>query len=382
MSSIGVLLAGSTLYPSVGIDFLQGIKSCLSFHDSAEIQVSAFPIGYGIDEKEIYRQAEKFLLSDNVDAVVLYADDRHADMLSPLFMAAGKLLIVVNAGANYPVASNHHDHTLFHSMNDNVHSLLTGRLCAMESTGKTASLATSYYDGGYHHCHAMADSFARNGGEIRYNFVSHHKKEVFTTQPLAAFITANPSVKDLLCLYCGDMARLFYKELITLQQQFELRLYGSPMMFDITPGDFAEPEPSVPAIKGYTGWIPSLNNQHNRDFIGHFEKETGKKANLFALQGWETALLLLEYLQLQSRGMNTAAAIDEMKNKPRNSPRGSLRIHPTHTVLGPAYLVNANGQMEITVIDCIEDISPAFLEMRTYIPDTVFSTWRNTYLCI
>jgi branched-chain amino acid transport system substrate-binding protein len=382
MSSIGVMLGGSTMYPSIGIDFLQGIRSCLSFHLQTDINLSVFPIGYGTKEDEIYKQAEKFLLSENVDAVVLYADDRHATILSPLFKAAGKLLIISNAGANYPTASEQHDHILFHSLNDNLHSFLTGRLCAMRSQQKTAMVATSYYDGGYQHCHAMSESFMSKGGEITYNFVSHFKKEAFTIYPLAGFVQNNPDVKDLLCLYCGDMARFFYKDMIELQQQFDLRLYGSPLMFDSTPGDFAEAKPSIPPITGYTGWVSSLNNPHNLAFMEHFQNETGKEANLFALQGWEVGLLTTEFFLHRADKKNTQAAIAAMKQQTRSSPRGTLRIHSSNEVLAPAWLVNASGQMNVTVTDCIENPSDIWDEMIAQVPTTQFSSWQNTYLCI
>jgi branched-chain amino acid transport system substrate-binding protein len=381
MPAIGILLPGSTLYPSIGIDFLQGIKSCFNFYSITGVDLPVFPIGYGLKEEEIYKQSEKFLLSDNADAVVVYADTRFVKMLSPLFAAAGKLLVITNGGANYPPVSTGFSNTLCHSLNDSLYSFLTGKLCSRQSGDKTAISATSFFDGGYHHFHAMSNAFALANGEIKFNYVSPFKKEEFSIAAMADFIRNNPSVKDLLCVYSGDLARYFYKEIKILQEEFDLRLYGSPMMFDNTAGDFTDTNPYVKQIQGYTGWVTALDNQHNKNFLAYY-KEGGKQPNLFSLQGWETALLLIEYLQQTNGGADTNTAISQIKSKTLQSPRGTLQIDDTNSVLGPAYLVSATNNLEITVEDVIENVTTAQQEMLMQVPDTEFSGWRNTYLCI
>src|SRR5688572_33111890 len=115
MPAIGILLPGSTLYPSIGIDFSQGVRAYFKCHGMNDLTLHNFPIGYGLNENDIYKQAEKFLLADDVDVVIAYANDHIAKKLSPLFAAAGKLLIITNAGANYPGSPTSFTNTLFHS---------------------------------------------------------------------------------------------------------------------------------------------------------------------------------------------------------------------------------------------------------------------------
>ena len=91
--------------------------------------------------------------------------------------AAGKLLVITNAGAHYPPTGTTYNNTLFHSLNHNLYSFMTGRLCGNDT--KKAIAATSYYDGGYQHCHAMATAYTTAGGDIQFNFVSHYKKQEF-----------------------------------------------------------------------------------------------------------------------------------------------------------------------------------------------------------
>lgn len=383
MPVIGVLLPGSTLYPSIGIDFLQGIKSCLNYYQTTNIDLTVFPVAYGLDEGEIYRQAEKFLLVDDADVVVAYIDDRLATVLSPLFAAAGKLLIIINAGANYPISKTALPHILFNTLNDSLYCFLTGRVCSTEGTANNkAVLATSFYDGGYQHCHAITNGFNLAGGEIGFNFVSHFKKEQFTIEAFAAFVKSNPAVKKVLCVYCGDMARCFYEQVALLQEEAELQLYGSPMMLDNTPGDFDPAKHIIQQVKGYVGWLPELDNEDNNNFKASYQKQYSKEANLFSLQGWETALLLLEFLQQRTAGAATATAIDQLKNVVIHSPRGKLTINDNCYISGPAYLANAGKDGTIVIEDTIENTSTILHEMLLHIPEQEFSSWRNTYLCI
>ncbi|MFL5743250.1 MAG: ABC transporter substrate-binding protein [Niastella sp.] len=382
MPAIGILLPGSTLYPSIAIDFLQGVRCCLKLNGAGDIALHNMPVGYGINEAEVVAQTEKLLFTHDVDVVLAYVDHRLAQRLSPLVAAAGKLLVITNAGAHYPPTGTTYDNTLFHSLNHNLYSFMTGRLCGSVPAAKKAITATSYYDGGYQHCHAMTNAYTTAGGEIQYNFVSHYKKQEFNLNPLAAFIQNNPAANALLCLYSGDMARCFYEQIAPLQQQFDLQLYGSPMLFDNTPGDFKETNPYVREIKGYTGWLPSLDNEHNSRLTTFFQKEHNKAANLFSLQGWETALLINAFLQQQAEGDTVTGAIEYIKKEQVQSPRGQLRITDGYAVTGPAYQVTATGRLEVQVQKVVEDCTPAWNDMISQIPDTTFTTWNNTYLCI
>jgi branched-chain amino acid transport system substrate-binding protein len=383
MPSIGILLPGSTLYPSISMDFLQGIKSCFKFYQFGEVDYQVNIISYGLKDDEIYAAAEKLLVVSNVEVVVAFAGDYHAAKLSPLFAAAGKLLIITNAGANYPEAfTTPVSHTIFHSLNDCLCCFLTGKYAARQEGGHGAIMATSFFDGGYKHVHAINNAFVLSGGAIKHNFVSHYKKEEFNTEALTAFIKANPEVKKMLTVFSGDMARFFYEKMMEVTKECNLQWYGSPMMFDCTPGDFAEPKPAVPGISGYTNWVPGLDMEANRAFQQYYKTENGKDANLFSMQGWENGLLLLEYLRQRKDAVNTESAIDQLKGKPLSSPRGTISVNEKRFVLGPAHLVHATGFMELTVENSLSDVSEAWEEMLAQIPNEEFSAWRNTYLCI
>jgi branched-chain amino acid transport system substrate-binding protein len=382
MFTVGVLLPGSTLYPSIGMDFLQGMKAAFTFHQYTPADIKVELISFGLKDDEIYATAERLLLVSNADVVVAYAGDHHAEKLAPLFAAAGKLLIIANAGASYPLYSEKISHTIFHSFNDCLCSFLTGKYAARQEGGHTGILATSFFDGGYTHAHAISNAFALAGGQIMHNFVSHYKKEEFNTDTLTAFIKDNADTRKMLTVYSGDMARLFYEKMLPVQQEYNLQWYVSPMMFDSTPGDFAEPRPNAPEMCGYTNWLPELDNETNQQFVQYFKTENGKDANLFLMQGWESALLLMQYLHVRKDAANTEAAIEMLKGRKIESPRGSVSLNEQRHIIGPAYFATSTGNLQLTISETITDLKSSWEEMCAQIPTDTVSAWRNTYLCI
>jgi branched-chain amino acid transport system substrate-binding protein len=381
MFTIGVLLPGSTLYPSIGMDFLQGLRAGFKFHQySSDIKVEI--ISFGLKDDEIYAAAERLLMVSNADVLVAYAGDHHAEKLAPLCAAAGKLLVLTNGGANYPYSSEKISHTIFHSFNDCLCTFLTGKYAARQEGGHAGIFATSFFDGGYTHAHAMSNAFMLAGGQIMHNYVSHYKKEEFNTDTLTSFIKDNPDTRKMLALYSGDMARLFWEKMLPVQQEHSLQWYVSPMMFDSTSGDFANARPAAPDMCGYTNWLPELGNDTNQQFLQYLKTENSKDANLFSMQGWESALLVMRYLEIRQGAAGTEAAIDLLKAVKINSPRGALVLNVQRHIIGPAYFASSTANLQVSITDTITDVQPVWEEMCAQIPTDAVSAWRNTYLCI
>lgn len=382
MFTIGLLLPGSTLYPSIGMDFLQGMRAGFKFHQYLTTDIKVELISFGLKDDEIYAAAERLLLVSNADVLVAYGGDHHAEKLAPLCAAAGKLLLVTNGGASYPFFKETISHTIFHSFNDCLCSFLTGRYAARQEGGHGGILATSFFDGGYTHAHAMSNAFMLTGGQIMHNYVSHYKKEEFNTDTLTTFIQDNPDTRKLLAVYSGDMARLFWEKMMPVQQEHNLQWYVSPMMFDTTPGDFAESRPAAPDMCGYTNWLPVLENEANQEFMQYYRIEHSKEANFFSMQGWESARLVMQYLEIRQGAAGTEAAIDLLKAKKINSPRGELVLNELGHIIGPAHFASSTGNLQVSITGTITDIEPVWAEMCAQIPTDAVSSWRNTYLCI
>ncbi len=390
MLRTGILLPRSTLFPSLGLDILNGMKNYFKKQNlTDEVKLITDNIGFGVNEQEVYSKAEKMLLQEDVDIVILCADTKITEMLQPLFTASNKILLAVNFGANFPESWQPASTTITHSLNFCLHTRLTGKLAAKE-TNKKAVNVVSYFDGGYRQCYTMLQSHQENGGEPLFNHVTAHKSADFTLAPLAEYLEQNNDVNTLLCVFAGDMAEMFYQEISPLQKKINLNLYVSPMMFDESLINALGNEFSIDQVKGFIPWHASLNNTANELF-----KETilsaGHSANYFSLLGWETGMILKEIIRLNNAGnTNATTVVKALTEISLDSPRGWMKIDAaTQYSYGPSYLANFKNNMssgpggEITVENETENIDEEWIAFTNEkLPPGESSSWRNTYLCI
>jgi branched-chain amino acid transport system substrate-binding protein len=385
MLRTGILLPRSTLFPSLGLELLNGLKENLKTQNVFDhIKLVTDNIGFGIDEQDIYSKAEKMLLQEDADLVILCADTRIAEMLQPLFAASNKILLVVNFGANFPDSWQPAPTTITHSLNFCMHASLTGKLAALE-TNKQAVNVISYYDGGYRQCFCMLNSHQVNGGIPRYNHITNINLNEFSIEPVAAFLKQSPDVNSLLCLFSGDQAERFYREASPLQKEFDLNLYVSPMMLDESLKNYLGNKFNIGKVRGFIPWHSSLNNESNSLFKKSYTSSTGHPVNYFSLLGWETGMLLNEILRLNNTGnTNATSVVNALSEISFDSPRGWMKIDAaTQYSYGPSYLAACKSNMEISVGNETEKIDEEWTAFtKAKLPPGESSSWRNTYLCI
>jgi branched-chain amino acid transport system substrate-binding protein len=388
MLRIGILTPRSTLYPTMTFDILNGLKAGLA-HCGIADSTNLFTdnIGFGTDEAEIYTKAEKMLLDNNADVVIACCDSRIAAMLQPMFTAAGKLLLVTNPGANLPEGWQPQPTTIVHSLNFCFCTALTGAMAA--ANGKTAAMTTAYYDAGYNQVYTMVSRFQQLGGSILHNHVTHLLAEQFTLAPLQQFVATQETPSNLLCLYSADMAALFYKEMAAIQQQHTCTIFAAPMLLEESLAKELNNDVLLTNVRGYTPWLSTLSNTNNQQFVTAFETAQGKRPNIFALLGWEAALLIDSFnKQLTANNNNTAAAVQAMGTaSPLPSPRGWIKLDPaSNHIYGPVWLVKGSGFFELLSEENHSlDMDAEWKDFTATISlnaNEINSAWRNTYLCI
>jgi branched-chain amino acid transport system substrate-binding protein len=385
MLKAGILMPRSTLFPSLGLDILNGLKENIKKQNVADhVKLAIDNIGFGIDEPEIYAKAEKMLLLEDADIVMVCADTRTIELLKPLFTASNKILLAVNFGANVPDNWQTAPTTITHSLNFCLHARLTGKLAAKE-TNQQAVNAVSYYDGGYRQCFCMINGHQVNGGVPRFNHITALKHHEFTLAPIADFLEQNTDVNTLLCLFSGDMAERFYREISPLQKKFNLNLYVSPMMLEESLKNSLGNDFSIKNVKGFIPWHSSLKNNANNIFKETIASSTGNPANYFSLLGWDAGLILGEIIRLNNTGTTHAAAIiKSLTETSFDSPRGWMKVDAaTQHSYGPSYFAACKNNMDIIVTNEAENIEAEWTAFTNEkLPIGEYSSWRNTYLCI
>lgn len=378
----GFLLPRSSVYPLLGMDFLDGFKSCIKDKGlDISFEIITDNIGYGLDEAEVYAKNEGMLLKNNADVVVAFLDMRCADMLQPLYTATGKVLLLVNMGAHYFSDAQASPNTIFHTFDTAFNSRLTGKMAAGENHLKSI-MATSFYDGGYLHCYAMVSRYMQEGGSIGYNFVGHFRPEQFDMNPVEQFTDANPDVDTLLCLYSGDVSPRVYSSLSAMLEKRNLHVYLSPIMLDESLHNVQGLKVNMKNAKGYTAWLSALENEDNERFKNCFTKMTERKPGIFGLLGWETGILLGEIQKQFAAGEKGKSIVNSLLQKTFDSPRGWMRIDSqTNQTCSPSYLVSCNGNLDFRIEREAGDTTEERKKFFTEKPAGDSSGWKNTYLC-
>lgn len=380
---IGVLHPRSKAHPGIMVDFVEGIKTALQHHQlNQKVQLISESIGFGGNEKEVYEKAEKLLLLEGADVLVAFVDLRILEIIKPLLYASGKLVLVVNPGANYPENWVPQLNIVNLTLQHGFLCWLTGKLAA-QMNKTNAATATTFYDGGYLHIAAMVENFVKAGGNITYNYVNNqHYDDAFDIKPLTDYLSSDKTTNSLLCVFDSLPASLFYSRLNIYDGAGSLHLFVSPMMLEQKAlenmaGGFKFP------VEGYLPWHAEIENNANKEFMNSYLQQTKRVATVFSLLGWEAGLILQQvFLHSNEHYPDGVEIAGKLAGGKINSPRGEMKLDPeTNYFIAPVYKCSVpqnSGKRSIHFIENPEKEWKAFVEIPT---EGVSSGWTNTYLC-
>lgn len=376
---IGILLPLSKVYPGIGQEFMDGLQSYLKLKERDNVvSFQKEGIGFGADEKDVYQKAEKLLISDDVDVLVAYLDEKVLYLLYPLVQATGKLMIVVNPGANYPLQWVPQPTVIRLNLQHAFMCWLSGALAAKQPAAK-AALASSYYDCGYLHAAAIVNKFMEDGGTLQYNYINNQLYDAgFDVNALQDFLRQQPDCENLLCVFDEKPASLFYRLLAQYEGAKSLHLFTSPMMLQqkALPGEAMV----LPfSVNGYLPWYPGINSEANALLVKH----CSKTATMFTILGWEAAMVLMQVSEHAENSIsNGEAVVSQLLRQTIMSPRGELKLDPeTLFYVGPAYRYQRNAGADVAEITAEYNIETAWKLFTAKPTEGHVTGWLNTYLC-
>jgi len=378
----GILYPHSKAHPGLTAEYLAGLKSSLKQQQlDNDITIVSESIGLGGSEKEVYEKAEKLLVWEDVDLIIAYIDLRVLPLLEPLLYSSGKLVLVVNPGANYPNNWVPQPNILFLTLQHAFLCSLTGALPVINENEK-AVVATTFYDCGYLHSAAMVKGYLQKGGKIGFNYVNNQRYDAnFNTKELVDHLTAEDKTENLLCIFDEMPASLFYECLNASDVAARSHLFVSPMM--LQPKALEKMADGFKfSIQGYLPWHASSENEANNLFVNSLRSQQ-KEPGIFSLLGWETALILGQITQHCKDHQADGAKIAEILASTKiESPRGELKLDPhTNYFISPVIKCSINNntnKIELEQMEIPLQAWTAFTEMPC---EGVSSGWTNTYLC-
>jgi branched-chain amino acid transport system substrate-binding protein len=383
MQTIGILLARSSYYQTIGFDLYEGLRSGLKHSGRSDIRIVTENIGFGADKQQCYRCAEKLLLEENTSVVIAYIGHRMAQLLRPLFLASNKILIVLDAGANLPHEWPTCPNIFYHSL----HNSLGASLAAKQATNDgyiSAGMVTGYYDGGYLHTYSISKGFEETGGTISFNHATGYKTEDFTIAPLINHLKQFPN-SALLSLFSGDFVQWYFEGIKNLFEGQNLPIYLPPFGFEemmLSDAEFPSDN-----IKGIAAWSKKLEFEENKTFIEAMTT-AGRIPNLFSLLSWESASIALKVIELiDEHKNNTPQIATNLQSFTFQSPRGRIYFDSkTNTSIAPLYnatiIATNEGKCEVQIESMANDVFENFEKLSTQELNNSTSAWHNSYACI
>ena len=377
--TIGLLLPLSNTHVGMSKDFVDGFNALLKQKErTGAVTIKKESVGLGGMEKEVYARAEKLLVSDDVDILIAYIDEKVTAMIYSLVQATGKLLIVVNPGANHPLNWIAQPSVIHLNLQHAFLCWLTGRLAATRDN-KQAAYASTFYDCGYLHSADMVKNFMVSGGSIQYNYINNQVyDESFEISQLTDFLTFSPHCTNIIAVYDEKPASLFYERLNNHKTDHPLSLYVSPMMMTEKALEQIG-EGYHFSIAGHLPWQPGLETENNQNFI----KACTRPASIFSLLGWESAMIIDEIMANYKADLQEGEAIVEhLKKSPLSGPRGEMKLDAETLYYTTAFSrFNMEARSTKAAVEPITDFEQDWKTFSSIDTEGAVTGWTNTYLC-
>lgn len=321
---IGVLLPYSDIYAVLGESITEAMRM---YFESVGNEAGGRQIELITEDSELnpdvgQQKARKLVEQDEVDLVAGVVSSGVLASLRDYFDSSQKLLLCANAGAN-AISRGAKTPYIWRTSFTNWQPNWPMGTWAYENVGKRAIISVPDYGAGHDMASAFTNSFEAAGGEV----ISTQLTPFPNMGDPAPFITELQSAEPdfVYTFYSGGAAVTFvqaYGE-FGLSGNIPLVAAGFTVEEDVLP---AEGDAALGTFSGLH-WAFLLDNPENEAFKTAYLERTGKNANVFAVQGYDTARVIVEMLnELQGDTSDVNKMIDVLPGISFNSPRGTFKL--------------------------------------------------------
>jgi branched-chain amino acid transport system substrate-binding protein len=279
------------------------------------------------------RKTRKLLEQDQVDLIAGTVSTAIAYAIRDLVHDNKVIYISANAGGNDLTRSRKSPYIFRTSFTNAQPSVPMGEYL-VKNVGRRVFISAADYAAGHESLQAFKDGFLAAGGEL--------VGEVYPPFPntdYAAYLTqiAQARPDATYSFYSGSDAVNFVKQYGEFGLNRDIRLCGSGFLLeqDVLPAQ------GNAALRGISGlhWALTLDNPENKAFVAAYRQRFNKDADVFAMQGYDTAHVIVEALnKTQGDTSNKERLADAIVAVKFASPRGPFEFDPeTHNVVQNIY---------------------------------------------
>jgi branched-chain amino acid transport system substrate-binding protein len=321
---IGILLPYTDIYAVLGESITEAIR--MYFEENGN-EAGGRPVEF-IEEDEgtapdvALQKAQKLVEQDEVDLVVGIVSSGVLLGVRDYFHDNQKLLIVANAGAN-EVSRDRKSPYIWRTSFTNWMAPYSMGSWAAANVGTRAAISVPDYAAGNNNITGFTNSFTAAGGEV----ILEQRTPFPNMGDPAPFIAelADSGADLVYSFYSGGAAVTF----VTAYSQF-----GLAGQIPLLAAGFMTEEDVLPAqgdaangIRTTLHWSYVLDNAENNAFKEAYLARTGNDANVFAVQGYDTARVVKDMLDaVEGDTSDVEAMIAALGGVSFDSPRGPFRL--------------------------------------------------------
>ena len=338
---LGILLPYSGTYAMLGNSITDALKLRIA---QAGGKLGGRAVEYVRIDSEMSvpkapQNTKKLADKDKVDFIVGPVHSGIAQVMAKILgPRSTPIMIVPNAGSNVvtgPLCSPNIFRTSFTNWQP---AYPGGQVMAKDGHKRAITIAWKY-SAGRQMMAAGREAFEKAGGKVIKNIEVPFPKVEFQAN-LSEIAALKPDA--VFAFFSGGGAVKFVKDYDAAGIRKTIPLYGPGFL---TEGVSKAQGAAAEGIRTTLHYSADLDNAANRAFRAAYEKATGKAANVFAVQGYDTGSLLIK--AMAAVGGDTGATADLVKAMEGaefpESPRGHWKMSKAHNPIQDIYLREVHG---------------------------------------
>ncbi len=331
---VGLMLPYTGTYAQLGVAIENGFRLALeqSGGKFGGREVEFFKVDDESEPSKATDNANRLITRDKVDVLVGSVHSGVAMGMLKVVKESGTLMLIPNAGVGAATGALCTPNVFRTSFTNWQPIYPLGKVMA-DRGHKKAVFITWKYAAGEESLTAFSEGYVAAGGTV--------VKELFVPFPnveFQALLTEIAALKPdaVACFFAGGGAAKFVKDYAAAGLKDKIPLYGVGFL---TEGVLGAQGEAAEGLLTTLHYADSLDTPRNKVFRAAYVKAYKIDPDVFAVQGYDTGLLLAQALdKVKGDIANQKAVIAAMEGAVIDSPRGQWKMSKAHNPIQDIYL--------------------------------------------
>lgn len=331
---VGFMLPYTGTYAQLGVAIENGVRMAIAEHGGklGGREIEWFKVDDESQPSKGVENANKLVQRDKVDVLIGTVHSGVQMGIQKVVRESGTLCLIPNAGVHAATRALCAPNVFRTSFTNSQPTLALGKPM-VERGLKKAVWITWNYAAGEEAFEGFRDSYTKAGGTI--------VKQLglpFPNVEFQALLTEIASLRPdaVACFFAGGGAAKFIKDYAAAGLKDKIPLWGSGFL---TEGVLHAAGPAAEGIMTTMHYADSLDTPRNRQFRLDYAKSFKMQPDVYAVQGYDTGLLLAQGMEAVKGDFgNKAALYQALQTQTIDSPRGKWRMSKAHNPIQDMYL--------------------------------------------